>query len=174
MSSPSREADPKPPSRANALGAIAAVVFATVAYYLAFGALTFQPKTFEIDLLPFFCAGEAVLERADPYRTEPLRSCEDRVAHIAHPATPLVLPAPQPAYVLAEMGAFHALPYGALRIVWAVFEFLAFFFTVDPLARMLPISRWIGWAALGLSDFYCSFVLGQLAAFCTLGIAVSR
>ncbi len=173
MSSPPRQADPKPPSGANALGAIVAVVFATVAYYLAFGALTFQPKTFEIDLMPFYCGGEVVLERADPYRTEPLRSCEDRVARIARGTTPLVLPAPQPAYVLAEMGAFHAIPYPALRIAWAILEFLAFFFTVELLARMLPTSRWIIWAALGLSDFYCSFVLGQLAAFCTLGIVMT-
>ncbi len=87
--------------------------------------------------------------------------------------TPLAIPAPQPAYVFVMMAPFHAVPYYWLRWCWAILEILAFATTARLIVRLTDVSAWIIWPALGISDLYCSLILGQFSAFCVLGIAAT-
>ena len=58
----------------------------------------------------FYCAGRAVQDRRDPYRVEPLRSCELAV-FAKHSAAGVVEPAPFPPFVLAGFALLAMLPY---------------------------------------------------------------
>src|SRR5580692_9602574 len=57
----------------------------------------------------FYCAGVAVRERRDPYRVEPLRSCERDFEREPMPAG-YVEPAPLPGYVLLPFALLSKLP----------------------------------------------------------------
>ncbi len=57
----------------------------------------------------FYCAGVAVREHHDPYRVEPLRSCERGLERDAMPAG-YVEPAPLPGYVLLPFAVLSKLP----------------------------------------------------------------
>jgi len=57
----------------------------------------------------FYCAGVAVRERHDPYRVEPLRSCERGLERDAMP-TAYVEPAPLPGYDLLPFALLSKLP----------------------------------------------------------------
>jgi hypothetical protein len=57
----------------------------------------------------FYCAGVAVRERHDPYRVEPLRSCERSLERDAMPPG-YVEPAPLPGYVLLPFAILSKLP----------------------------------------------------------------
>ena len=72
-----------------------------------------------LDFKAFYCAGEAVLKHADPYRVEPLRACMHRLEPRYSPAW-LVTPAPFPGYVLALFAAFAKLPFESARLVWEI------------------------------------------------------
>ncbi len=166
-------ADVRPPHGRAAVAAALALIVVAIAYYIAFGRITFSPKTFGFDLVAFYCGGEVVLERADPYRVEPLRACEHRLVAPVDPRSPLVIPAPQPPYVLLSLAALHGLPYPAAETLVSLLEIAAFLATIRLVHGLLPLSPWLVWSALGLSDFYSSFYLGQLAVFCTLGIVLT-
>lgn len=60
----------------------------------------------------FYCAGRAVHDGRDPYRVEPLRSCEAAV-FAQHPAVGVVEPAPLAPFVLGVFAVLAMLPYGA-------------------------------------------------------------
>ena len=77
------------------------------------------------DFRAFYCAGKVVAQRANPYLTEPLRSCEATAGPPAEPTflRPVALPAPLPPYALLLFVPFAQLPfplaaacYGALLI----------------------------------------------------------
>jgi len=77
------------------------------------------------DFRAFYCAGKAVAERANPYLTEPLRTCEATAGPPAEPAflRTVALPAPLPPYALLLFAPFAMMPfpvaaacYGALLV----------------------------------------------------------
>jgi hypothetical protein len=87
------------------------VVFAAVSLLLTLAAFALgargdvQHQSFKA----FYCAGVAVRERHDPYRVEPMRSCERGLERDAMPAG-YVEPAPLPGYVLLPFAILSKLP----------------------------------------------------------------
>lgn len=84
--------------------AAVSLVLAVVAFALAHRGLVGH-QSFKA----FYCAGAAVRERLDPYRVEPLRSCERSFETSPMPSG-YVEPAPQPGYVLAGFALLSSLP----------------------------------------------------------------
>src|ERR1700681_431306 len=77
------------------------------------------------DFRAFYCAGKVVAQGANPYLTEPLRTCEATAGPPGEPAVlrPVALPAPLPPYALLLFVPFALMPfplaaacYGALLI----------------------------------------------------------
>jgi hypothetical protein len=87
------------------------VVFAAVSLLVTIAAFALgargdvQRQSFKA----FYCAGVAVRERHDPYRVEPLRSCERGLERDVMPAG-YVEPAPLPGYVLLPFAILSKLP----------------------------------------------------------------
>lgn len=87
----------------------------------------------------FYCAGAAVRERRDPYRVEPLRACERRLAPSTLPSG-YVEPAPLPSYALIPFAALSALPPKPAVLLFAVTLALATVLSALCLAAILPAS----------------------------------
>jgi hypothetical protein len=69
------------------------------------------------DFNAFYCAARALPTGADPYRYEPLRTCESRNVQ---PLTPrFVVPAPLPPYALALFAPLAQLSYRQATLAWS-------------------------------------------------------
>jgi hypothetical protein len=127
------------------------------------------------DFNAFYCAGRALGVRADPYRSEPLGSCERerKPAPLLTGARGLVMPAPLPPYALVPFIALAGLPYAVAAIVWSGGIVLCVAISVVALRRatgapLLPLV-----AAFALGDGYASLCLGQIAPFAVAALAVA-
>ena len=104
-------------------GALATLVFVIVAGL--FGPKIVQigvvgPLTNPADFRAFYCAGDTVARGADPYRIEPLRSCERRMtAKMGLQLFPgIVIPAPLPPYALALFALVSRVPFVNAVCMW--------------------------------------------------------
>ena len=162
-----------PAPKARSIVALLAGIAIVIAYATTLGRASFQPKTFEFDLMAFYCGGAVVAEHHDPYVVEPLRACQHAIAPIFRPGSKLVVPVPLPAYDFAFLAALSHVPYAAVRIVWIALESIAFALTAVLLARLSGVSFAIVASSLVVSDLYCSSLLGQLAPFSIFGIVLA-
>lgn len=118
------------------------------------------------DFQAFYCAGAAVREHANPYRTQPLGACEHRQTDGTYAALPadVVLPAPQPGYDLAAFAALSALPFDSAKAVWGAILAMAIAAAIAcaVLATRLPLATVLAafLAALALP----AFAFGELFA----------
>ncbi len=71
----------------------------------------------------FYCAGEAVAHGADPYRVEPLRTCERSTGAALDPQE--VEPAPFPGHVLAGFALLSKLPFQDAALTFSLAAALA-------------------------------------------------
>jgi len=71
----------------------------------------------------FYCAGEAVAQGADPYRVEPLRTCERSTGAALDPQE--VEPAPFPGHVLAGFALLSKLPFKDAALTFSLAAALA-------------------------------------------------
>src|ERR1700729_68115 len=85
----------------------------------------------------FYCAGTAVRERADPYRVEPLRSCERSLESSPMPSG-YVEPAPLPGYVLAFFALLSALPAKVASELFVLILAAAAILSARALAAIVP------------------------------------
>lgn len=95
------------------LGALGIVIAGGVAY-----ALVNPPpmRAAYLDFNSFYCAAGILSRGQDPYRYEPLHSCEIRNLH---PVTPnAVVPAPLPPYAIAAFMPFTKLSYPRAQFAW--------------------------------------------------------
>jgi len=72
------------------------------------------------DFRAFYCAGSVVNQHADPYREEPLRTCESQTGPPAEPAflRAVALPAPLPPYALLAFSILARLPFAAAIVLY--------------------------------------------------------
>ena len=69
------------------------------------------------DFRALYCGGRVTLQGANPYRVEPLRTCENAgVSALDDPRA--VLPAPYPGYALALFSLVARMPYHLSKAVW--------------------------------------------------------
>jgi hypothetical protein len=117
------------------------IAFAAISLALAFAALglAYRGNVGHQSFKAFYCAGEAVRERQDPYRVEPLRSCERRVAPSDKPDG-YVEPAPLPGYALAVFG-LAAVPYRLAAALFALLLAIAAIASAHYLAAILAAPR---------------------------------
>lgn len=125
----------------------------------------------------FYCAGQAVKERVDPYKVEPLRSCERRLAPSTLPDG-YVEPAPLPGYAMMPFAALAMLPPRLASVIFAILLVLASALAACVLAEMLPASRsavLLAFAPLTLLNVaYGEVVPIALAAICAAAFLIWR
>ena len=135
-----------------------------------------------VDLLAFYCGGRVAAFGADPYRAEPLRSCEDHAFTEATGKSPypyLVVPAPLPPYALTMLEPLGRLPFATARatlLTMLVAAALLIALALCALARLYPVARLYP-IALCLVVFVGVLIpalkLGQITPFVVAALAAS-
>lgn len=127
------------------------------------------------DFRAFYCAGSALRQHADPYRTEPLHSCEWKGTdkQLAGFARQIIVPAPQPGYDMAAFALLSYVPFTVAARLWALIVVLSCTVTIVAAQRLsgLPIS--VVTVAFWLSLVLPSIFLGELIPLCVASIAVA-
>jgi len=127
------------------------------------------------DFHAFYCGGAAVSVGADPYRVEPLRTCEHNSGNIH--SLPLgegtVLPVALPGYDLALTALLARLPYGIALLLWQLLLWSSVGATILCTWRLTNIPLAAVIAVFLFSDGFISSILGQIAPMALAGIAFS-
>lgn len=120
----------------------------------------------------FYCAGEAVSQHADPYRIEPLRTCEHRVAPGVL-AGGVVEPAPLPGYALAPFVALAHVPYRLASAAFVLVLLVAVAVSAVLLAEItgLPIAGTLG--ALLVVDGFINVFFGETPPLAVAALCVA-
>jgi hypothetical protein len=126
-----------------------------------------------LDFRAFYCSGEAVGLRANPYTVEPLRACEHRVQWASDWSRDLVIPSPLPAYDLALLAWLARLPYAAAKIVWYCVLVGFLFLAAYVLTRMTRFPALFVLAALLAGDGALCLLYGQLVPIVIAALSTS-
>ncbi|MBC5799124.1 MAG: DUF2029 domain-containing protein [Candidatus Eremiobacteraeota bacterium] len=134
-----------------------------------------RPSGYFRDFNAFYCAGDAVATHHDPYRAEPLGSCERRPkpAGFQAGAEHLSLPAPLPPYTLALFVPLSYLPYAVAASVWSLVLLLALGITVETMHRVTAIPRATLFAVFAPIEGYSAVYLGEMAPLAVAAIALA-
>jgi Glycosyltransferase family 87 len=158
---------------------VAYAIAGCVATILFFSLLTrteSRPQSLLRDFNAFYCAGQAIVQHADPYRNEPLGTCErttPRAGFWARAPVYLSIPAPLPGYALIPFTALAHLPYDAAAFLWSCVLIASFAVSVQYLRMLLTLPLAVILAALTLSDMYVGVTLGQITPIAIAAIVVA-
>jgi hypothetical protein len=126
----------------------------------------------------FYCAGRAIDERRDPYRVEPLRTCEEAV-YAKHAAAGAVEPAPLAPFVLAGFAVLAMLPYGIALALFVALLLAAAGLAVWSLHRITGFS-WIFltacllWTAFARNITFAEVPPLVIGSFCASALLFER
>ena len=132
------------------------------------------------DFVAFYCAGRIAVAGEDPYRTEPLRTCEHSLDSLGAGATATdVTPAPMPGYTLAVFGLLARLPYQLALALWYLVLVASLVVTAWCLVRITRLPWYVVLVSLAIPFAYVNFVFAQLppvavAALCIAGYLVKE
>jgi len=108
------------------------------------------------DFTAFYCAGEVVRSGRDPYRVEPLRTCEHRLDGERNRPLWSMTPVPFPGYLLAGFALISLLPFEAAHALWIFLILLAVAAAAWALGRLsgfpFPLVALVLMPPLGLYD----------------------
>ncbi len=109
------------------------------------------------DFRAFYCAGEAIGTRQDPYHADPLRACEVRETLAAglSPYRKLAIPTPLPGYALLPFVVFARLSFAQASTLYTILQIVAIGATALLLAKRTRTS---------LLAISCSFILNGTIA----------
>lgn len=124
------------------------------------------------DFPAFYCAGEALLQHADPYAVEPLRSCEHRLPHGSDLPSQYVTPAPLPPYALDTFALLAQVPYRIAAWLWFALLLGACAWLAVTIARVTRLPSGAIACALLLSTALGSALSGQIPPLAALAIAL--
>jgi hypothetical protein len=126
-----------------------------------------------LDLRAFYCAGQAQLSGADPYREHPLRECERTVSAPGLPPVDYgaTLPVPFPGFVLMLFAALARLPFGWVFLIWQSAACAALGLAVVLAARTTRTSLTANAIVLGFPAVILALQLGQVTPFVLLAVA---
>jgi Glycosyltransferase family 87 len=126
------------------------------------------------DFPDFYCGGEILDERADPYTYEPLRSCEHGVNRApSFEANPgIAIPAPQPPYAFALFMALAKLSFAPARAIYAAVIVVAVLLAAGVLTR-LGIPADIALLGVALSGGYLQLDAGQITPLALLALVAT-
>jgi Glycosyltransferase family 87 len=121
------------------------------------------------DVTIFRCAAQ-LIGHADPYRLEPLATCERQ-----NPIFPkdAIAPAPQPGYLLLALAPFARLDLVRFSFVWTVTSVASFILAAGLLARVTGLHGGLIFGCIALGPGFENLTLGQLSAPVLLGTAAS-
>jgi len=130
------------------------------------------------DYVAFYCAGEAVRTANNPYRVEPLRSCEHRITDDPNKPAWVVTPAPFPGYAMALFAGLSLFSYEVSHVLWTFASLLAAGVIVWSLARLtgyeeLPLALIIA-PGIGLENIIFGGPQPFVAAALALGAHMIR
>jgi hypothetical protein len=135
---------------------LTAGILAMIAICIAATNRPFRERTVGGDFITFYCAARSINERVDPYRAEPLGSCE---RNQKRPATVVpsgvAMPAPLPPYALAVFCPLARLPYFFALAIWDSFILAATWLCILAMERLTK---------LPLPALICCFGVGTLVA----------
>ena len=122
-------------------------------------------STIEVSLsgfAAFSCAGQALRGGADPYRTEPLRSCERALPSYRFDETGAVEPAPFPPVVLLAFAPLSLLPFGAAFALYAALALAAIGVATWTLTRLTGLPTAFVAASLAVAALYQNLKFGEV------------
>jgi hypothetical protein len=127
------------------------------------------------DFRAFYCGGAVVNVGADPYRVEPLRTCEHNTSDIH--SLPLeegaVLPAALPGYDLVLPALLARLPYTIAALLWQLLLWSSVGVAILCTWRLTKVPLVAVIAVFLFSDGYISSIIGQIAPMAIAGIALA-
>jgi hypothetical protein len=133
------------------------------------------PVTNPVDFRPFYCGGRIMREGRDPYRVEPMRSCQRDVLadaglrlNEAH-----VLPAPLPPYALAPFALLSLLPFGVATQVWLALCVFALGVTIVATRELSGLPPSVVALAMFASAGFASLVLAQIVPLALAGLLLA-
>jgi hypothetical protein len=125
------------------------------------------------DFAAFYCGGEAVLTRTDPYLVEPLRTCEHGIPHGSTLPAQYVTPTPQPGYTLGVFSLLALMPYRTAAYL-AYFLLIAVCIAIAiVVAKAAGVPSGAVALALLVSGVFASGTYGQIPPICALGVALA-
>jgi hypothetical protein len=115
------------------------------------------------DFRAFSCAGQAIAQGADPYRTEPLRTCEAKAGPPSEPAflRGVALPAPLPPYALLLFVPLALLPFPVAAACYGAVLVAAMTAAVALFARVTGVSSVVLNLAFAPIAATVTFYVGQ-------------
>ena len=133
------------------------------------------PITNPTDFRAFYCAGAALDRGADPYRVEPLRSCERATLASAGLRMDVrkFLPAPLPPYALLLFALIARLPYRLATELWFALGIMALLIAILAVQRLSGLRPFVVAIALFGSLGFASLVYGQIVPFVVAAIVVA-
>jgi hypothetical protein len=116
------------------------------------------------DFRAFYCAARVTSEGADPYRVEPLRSCETSLGmtEFFKKNPGIAIPAPLPGYSLAALVPLALLPFPIAAALWGVLLALACVACALTLARFANLTRETVLAILSIALVALSLPFGEV------------
>ena len=125
------------------------------------------------DFRAFYCAGNAIALGANPYREEPLRTCEAHAGPPSEPAflRPVALPAPLPPYALMLFAPLSRLPFALAAALYGVLMLAAMTWSVRLFARAIGTSSVALDLAFAAITAMISYYIGQPTPLVFLALA---
>ncbi len=116
------------------------------------------------DFRAFYCAARVAAHGADPYRTEPLRTCETGIgmSRFFEKNRGVTIPAPLPGYAIAALVPLSLLPFAAAATIWTLLLLLAWYACVATLSRFAGIPWETALAVFALSLGMLSLPFGEV------------
>ncbi len=144
---------------------------------LVLGQFAIRPKhsylaTTGGDFRSFYCSGVAARAHADPYRVEPLRSCEHRVQPEAGWDANLVVPSPIPGYEVALFETLSLLPFDLAKAGWFAVMIGSLAGSAYLLARMTRLPVLVIFLSLLVAN-YEGIAFGQLPPLTILALCAA-
>ena len=133
------------------------------------------PLTNAIDFRAFYCAGAALDHGADPYRVEPVRSCErDALATAGFGfAQRDVLETPYPPIAIAAIGLLGFLPYRIAVELWLTIGIASLAAAIVATGRLTGLRPIFITLALIASLGFASFYYGQPVPLAVAGLTLA-
>lgn len=127
------------------------------------------------DFRAFYCAARVASTGADPYRTQPLNTCERSIGPrvFFHKNPGVTIPAPLPGYAIATLEPFSLLPFGIAAGLWALLLLLAWLAAVVALSRFAQLPWESALAAFALSLGTLSLPFGEVVPLSVACICLS-
>ena len=135
-------------------------------------AMSIRTATLPYDFRAFYCAGSVINAGYDPYRVEPLRTCEyTGSVHGISKKQGFAVPAPLPGYDIAAFRIIAALPYATASFLWQMLLWLCVAGTIAAVWKLTGVAPAVLIAAFAFSDGFRASVSGNLAPIAIACIA---